>query len=286
MNSTFHRPGLFLGLFCLLLVAAASAVPITGPITIDTPGYYDLSGDLTSNQSPFITITTNNVYLEGNGFGISAEPGTTGDAVIVLPPEGSALANITIRDLSLNGWDVGLHAVHGVSGVIRNVSSADAAKNGFWLENSSGLSISGCEVSGSGLPGIAIDNSSGNMISWNRVTGSSDVGIYLVYSQGNRVLYNELDNNRYNGIFLENSTNNHLSQNSAADNAYPGIALSTSDKNLISRNYLTNNQVAQVYVNNATRNTVIGNFGRGRAPMTVKTGDPGYNQIRYNIWKP
>lgn len=277
--------GLFATLVSLFLTACAAAVPITGPAVIDVPGSYELAGDLVANTSPFITISAKNVVIDGNGFSISAAEGTGGDALLIRAPGASPVQNVTVRDLVVRGWDVGIHAKGVNGGVIRNVTSSSPTENGIWLSGSRGFIVNGCTVSGSGLPGIALDNSSGNTLTWNTVTGSSDAGVYLVTSHQNRLFRNTLADNRYNGIYLDNSTGNKVSENSAGDNEYPGIALEYSDKNTLGRNYLSGNSISQIYLDNATGNRVLGNFGRGTAVMSVTSGKSGLNLIRDNIDK-
>lgn len=285
MNTQSAGAGLITLLAFLIITVPVVATPITGPVTIDTPGYYSFASDLTSNETPFITITAPDVFLDGKGFQLIAEPGTAGDAILIQPEGAQGLQNLTVRNLEVSGWDTGLHVVSGYDGAARNLTFRDQGKNGIWLDNTSGFTVHGCYVAGSGLPGIAVSNATENTLTWNHVSGSSDVGIYVVYSKNNHILYNYLDGNHYNGIFLDNSTGNHLSENQADNNGYPGIALATSEKNTLGRNYFVKNQIAQVYIDNATRNQVLGNFGRGAAPMTVTAGDSPKNLIRGNIRK-
>ena len=113
--------------------------PISGPITITQPGSYYLTANISVNTSNAITIATNSVTLDLNGFTISSTTASATGYGILL---NSGLENITI----MNGFirsgvmDNGLGTFSG-SGFAYGVAYSGSAPESTRVWN---VSVSGC----------------------------------------------------------------------------------------------------------------------------------------------
>jgi hypothetical protein len=119
-------------------------VPIsTAPFTISQPGSYYLTTNLTVSGGNAITIATNGVTLDLNGFTISSTTNpASGTAVLI----GSGLRNIAIQNGHIQG---------GVTNDGSGVFSGPGFWHGIYYSGSapqnvrvSGVSVSGCQYDG------------------------------------------------------------------------------------------------------------------------------------------
>src|SRR5262249_9560440 len=115
------------------------ALPGPAPISIDQPGSYYLTGNLTVSAGDAITINSNQVTLDLNGFTISSTAPVSTGAAVLLP---AILTDVTI----MNG-----HISSGVTWQGGNVFSGPGFDYGIYcpfngcLNNrASGISVVGC----------------------------------------------------------------------------------------------------------------------------------------------
>jgi hypothetical protein len=115
----------------------------TAPFTITQPGSYYLTTNVTVSGGNAITIATNGVTLDLNGFSISStEASPTGTAILL----NGSLRNITIANGLIQG---------GVTNNGSGVYSGPGFANGIYCSGSqpinarvSGISVSGCQYDG------------------------------------------------------------------------------------------------------------------------------------------
>ncbi len=185
--------GVVLGLLVagLLLVSPVSAVDVTGPVVIDSPGTYVLQKDITSTSEPVcIEIRSSDVTLEGNGHVISGKD--AGNSCGVLVHGASTLSNVSVRNIVVRDWYFGVYYWGAKQGSIRNV---DATSNffGISLNPGTGVSINDNVLRGN-THGLVLTSSTGATISGNRISGNEREGISLVSSSGNTITNNDLNN--------------------------------------------------------------------------------------------
>lgn len=179
------------------------------PCVITEPGSYYLVRDQVGLVAPCaVEIRASGVTLDGGGHTVGAAPGAGQYGVLVYGPAG--LANVTVTDLSLTGWDEGL-AYYGVDGgSIDGCTVAGSTFAGLSLDGGTrNISIRRCGLAGNGL-GVFIRNSHDANIERTEITGSATAGISLYASGGNRIADNRLVNRvnvRFDGAVLSNAWN-------------------------------------------------------------------------------
>src|SRR5699024_10679716 len=137
--------------------SAANATPVDSCTTIDTPGNYVLTGDVTRSdvgeEAACIEITASNVVLDGAGHTLSG--GGSGHGIEINGTV-TAVSNVTVENVHAHGWTVGVFARGATDGTIRNTVTNDttsgvalAASNGYRIvdntayDNAIGIAVGG-----------------------------------------------------------------------------------------------------------------------------------------------
>jgi hypothetical protein len=89
-------------------VAAAAATTVASCRTIDAPGVYVLSNDLSTADGNCIVVTASDVVLDGRGHTITETGGGNDTGVSVAGGTFSPLSNVTVRNATVEGWAVGV----------------------------------------------------------------------------------------------------------------------------------------------------------------------------------
>lgn len=149
------------------------------PFQITQSGVYSLNSNLILNNTA-ITITSSNVIIDGQGHSISGNltPGSVG---ILIYSEKSELTNVTIRNITVQEFDIGIK--------LQNVSQSqyiesDVLSNlrsGFMIESSNSIKISEGKIKNNrnditGGYGIQILNSHHIIVNNSLVTGNGKSG--------------------------------------------------------------------------------------------------------------
>ena len=141
-------------------------VPIsTAPFTIAQPGSYYLTTNLMAGKNNVITITTNNVMLDLNGFTIASSPGVTGYFGIYIS---SDLRNITIKNGFIRG---------GVTNDGHGNFSGPGFGSGISCSATQNVLVSGISVSGCRDFGISVGVYSGGLVQDCQVHSVGVIGI-------------------------------------------------------------------------------------------------------------
>jgi hypothetical protein len=89
-------------------VAAAAATTVSACGTIDAPGVYVLSNDLSTADGSCIVVTASDVVLDGRGHTITETGGGNDTGVSVGGGVLTTPSNVTVRNLTVEGWAVGV----------------------------------------------------------------------------------------------------------------------------------------------------------------------------------
>jgi len=229
--------------------SAAGTVITSLPYTISTPGYYYLSGDLTSSGSG-IALAANDVTIDLMGFSIVG-PGT-GSGINM-----SGYSNIEVRNGTVRGFFNGIYESVGTGKNFRiiNVRTVGNLGDGMSLFGFSHL-VKDCAASGNNGNGI-YSNGYGSMITGNTSYDNGSDGIYA--GRGSTISGNTCYTNRSSGIHAGEGTNvigntsygntlygisagigSKISDNTAHSNTSTGIL--TADGSTITGNTAYNNQ--------------------------------------------
>jgi parallel beta-helix repeat protein len=217
--------GVVLGLLVagLFLVSTASAVDVTGPVVIDSPGTYELQKDIIGTSEPVcIEIRSSDVTLEGNGHIIAGTDASNSCGVLV--HGASTLNNVNVRNVVVKDWYFGVYYWGVKQG---SISKVNAAGNSFGisLNPGNGVSITGNVLRGN-THGLVLTSSTGTTISGNRITGNEREGISLASSSGNTITNNELNNAKNVGFVGSTGSNTWSGPVSSGKNIIGGPATS------------------------------------------------------------
>jgi len=270
-------------LICIAAIAAHPVLGITGPAAITAPGSYALQNNISGGDAEgCIEIVSSDVFFDGFGHTILSSEGTSRHGILV-HPEAGRITNVSVVNVSVTGWDVGMFFRNVDQGLIRGATAQNNTLNGICLEESRSVRVEGNNASENGYPGIALNRSGENVIRGNDVRANKDAGMYLLESAGNLIEANTLSQNRYNGLCLESASGNTISSNYVYANGLPGIALAGSDRNDLFGNTVTGNSEGGMYLANASRNTITGNTVTGSPCGIILAGALSGNNITDNV---
>ncbi|RJT06537.1 NosD domain-containing protein [Halococcus sp. IIIV-5B] len=139
------------------VVGAQSGTTIDSCTTIDSPGTYTLSADL-SADSTCIRIAASDVTLDGNGHTI--EGGSSG--VGVEASGDSTLSGVTVKKVETTGFTRGILFENAEDGTIAG-STTTGATEGITLLSTDDTTIKGSTATGNAL-GVELRKASGNTI--------------------------------------------------------------------------------------------------------------------------
>ncbi|HET7324469.1 MAG TPA: NosD domain-containing protein [Halococcus sp.] len=161
------------------IVAAQSATGIDSCTTIDSPGTYTLTTDLTADSGDCVRITASHVTLSGNGHTIDGG----GSGVGVSVSGSDTLTDVTVKGVRTEGFTRGI--------LFRNVNSG---------------MIAGNTVTGA-TEGITLLGSDSNTVT-NNVAKQNALGIELRKSDNNVIRENTANDNKY-GLHIERASSNN-----------------------------------------------------------------------------
>jgi parallel beta-helix repeat protein len=235
------------------------------PYTISASGSYRLTGNLTGvpANTNAITVTSNNVSIDLNGFSIAGPgSGTTGNGI-----NAASVNQIEVGNGTVTGFFIGVWV--GSNSIVRNVR---AVSNAYGIEGGGGGAanslIQGCTASSNSSYGI-LCQASGCVISGN--AANSNTGSYGIRCSGSGcgIFGNTVNHNTGFGIAC-GLVGCAISGNTVANNTSDGIHISGTNS-LIVRNTMQGNggyglnasDATSGYGENVMSNNTSGNFLNG-----------------------
>lgn len=199
---TMFRPLLTLCLAVLALAAAASAVPVTGPVVITAPGTYELANDIAgAGEVAGIEVRASDVVIEGNGHTLVGSSARDLPGILVQGRTGVLADRVEIRNISLQDWQHGVHAI-GVSGlVLDEVTARENRDHGLYLFAVTNATVRNCTaVANLGTGLVLSDVSHDNLVQATTASENEHNGMMLIASNRNRLLGNTVRDNGAYGI--------------------------------------------------------------------------------------
>ncbi|WP_240145689.1 NosD domain-containing protein [Halococcus salsus] len=193
------------------VVGAQSGTAVDSCTTIDSPGTYTLSADL-SADSTCIRIAASDVTLDGNGHTI--EGGSSG--VGVEASGDSTLSGVTVKNVETTGFTRGILFENVEDGTIAG-STTTGATEGITLLSTDDTTIKGSTATGNAL-GVELRKASGNTITG---TAANDNKYGLHIERGSR--HNE---------FTDDTASRNALWDFYSDRYSPGVDSDTSVSNL------------------------------------------------------
>ncbi|MFP8958604.1 right-handed parallel beta-helix repeat-containing protein [Natrialbaceae archaeon A-CW3] len=261
-----------------VIVLSSEAIEVDTCTVIDSPGYYVLTGDI-EGDATCLEITADDVVLDGMGHTVQGEdPNDNG--IVVDDADG-----VTVRNVVISGWDVGLYFNEASNGAVTNVVTEHngagfnlRASNDNDVSNittryndyrglhvgSGGVSSHGNtftdihayenEISGSSLyPGaIQVASGSANNVFTGLNASSNRAGLRTA-GWSNTFADVVADDNSMYGLNLESNFGNEFENVSVARNGWNGIIIDDSNGNQLSNVTAVENDGAGVLLIGDTR---------------------------------
>jgi parallel beta-helix repeat protein len=200
-------------------------------MNINTPGYYELTGNITVND-PSITycilINTSNVVLNGKGYWVESTfhnwASDKGTGIRVYTPPGvpmfnktAGIGNITVENLNVKGWNVGIYTT----------SDYVNLNNILLYNNSLAVYITGTKVKAEKT----------------KVYGNN-IGVYILYGKDVE-LYDNYIHQQTASVYIQNSSSVVLDKNRIFWSGY-GIIFDNTEA-LVYNNLFVGNDYSDVY---------------------------------------
>jgi PGF-pre-PGF domain-containing protein/PGF-CTERM protein len=241
----------------------AGVTEITGCGVVDSSGEYRLTqGVLDADTSPCIAVTASDVVVDGGG---NAVDGTgIGDGTGVRVAEG--VSNVTVRNLSVTEWKVGINAT-GTTDVTVTGGYVNDTTDGVTVIGATEPRVNETRI---GNTTVAVDakRTTGGIVTGTLIT-DADTNAVLAYdpNTGNATNLTVRDNGMYDigssAVYAGEGTGVRVVDNRINDTGYYGVAVSAGTNVTVSGNeinYTVANGVAAYETTNAT---VAGNRIRG-----------------------
>lgn len=171
-------------------IGISATDPFGYPVTLDTPGSYRLTGNLSnpSAATPAIEITADGVTLDLNGFTVAgpASCSGTGSGVTCSGTGNGAGISITGDHVTVR------------NGVVTGAGREGIKAAGDWAR------IENIRAVGNGFDGIAISPGLGGVVTGSSAIGNGFAGIYM--ANAGRIEGNESSDNNVNGIETDGET--------------------------------------------------------------------------------
>jgi parallel beta-helix repeat protein len=215
--------------------ADGSIDPPTAPIATVDNVTYTLSGDIyiSGSFNDGVVVERDNIVLDGAGFSLQGGALSTGLNL-------TSRNNVTIRNVSIEGFRVGLNLVSSFNNrIVENNFTANDI--GVLFDSSSNNTAVGNIVTANAVgTGFVLFHSNYNNIVGN-VMVRNDVGVYLDLSSSyNSIIGNTIMTSEATGIeLLSNANYNSIVGNNITGNKYVGIQFFQSDYNSIVENSMS-----------------------------------------------
>ncbi|MHC1635326.1 MAG: right-handed parallel beta-helix repeat-containing protein, partial [Candidatus Methanospirareceae archaeon] len=232
------------------IIVRGGAEEITSCITITSPGYYILVDDIV-NCSEFhcIQIQSSDVILDGRGHVVSGRDRIGSSGIYVYGP----YTNVTIKNLTVTGWDVGIYFRNVENSSILN-NTASLNRHGIAIYSSFNITIMNNTVNQNTLDGIAIHSSTNNTVIYNDVRLNND-GIFIDSSENNLIFDNNIISCR-TGVNIFHSNNNTIACNGVDLSGDYGIYINYANRNLVIGNNLRLSKWYGACINYGNNNTI------------------------------
>lgn len=268
---------LLINLYMLTGSIEAQEITLSECRIIDSPGYYFLTGDIAiSTEVRCISITSDNVYLDGKGYKIGGSYMKWSSGIYIY--SSSTVENVTVTNLTLTGWYYGIYIENANRSRIEFNTITDNGPYGIYLVNSSFIAISHNTILDNGVGVCLNQNSRFSQIQGNFMENNLDA-VYILSSDENVISNNTMVGN-WGALWIHNSAGNVVSNNTI-ENGGDVLWISSSSSNEIAGNVIRGNDEGIWIFNHSIYNTIAGNIivnnGYG-----IKLSDYANSNLIYN----
>jgi parallel beta-helix repeat protein len=264
----------------LLAGAQADAAPVDSCTVIDEPGRYELTDDVNGAATDAcIQIRSDDVELDGNGHVIRGPGSDEGVGILVFngtrdgyPRAGPALSGVTVRNLTVNGWELGVQAGETLgSGPTVTVENVTVEDNGrgmalFGVDDSEFADVAVVDNERAGVvvwetddvrvDGLTASRNGGSGISFADVVTESalrDVTVrendghgihFSTVAVNNSVTGATIADNEGAGVIFVDSSDNVVRDSTITGNTGPGVLSDPADGDRVSNVTVADNEIA------------------------------------------
>ncbi|MDS0293929.1 NosD domain-containing protein [Halogeometricum luteum] len=212
--------------------------PVDSCTTITEPGRYALTGDIADSEADTcIRIRSDDVVLAGRDHRVDGVGAFGTAGVVVRPDGGGPLENVTVRNVTVTGWDDGVRYVRVVDGAVVGTTTADN-RVGLSLLNARDNRVADNVARDNRLRGVSLlEASANNTVVNNTAIDNALFGIHVVEggARNNTLAGNTASNNEF-GIAVVGAHGNTVTGNTAAGNRIAGVWLVAARDNRVARN--------------------------------------------------
>jgi parallel beta-helix repeat protein len=228
-----------------------------------------------ADRGPCIEIRASDVILDGRGHAVAGPGATTGGTPAATDRAGVVATgrNVTVRNLTVTDWRVGV-ALDGVTdGVIRGVT-ADANGEGVVVAASSRVTVAdGLARDADAFSGVAVVNSRRVVVRTVTVGRSRFDGVSVADSRNVTVADVVARNNTRAGVTLAGATGSRIADSRAVRNGHVGVGLFGADGNALAGNNVTGTRAATGAFALPAGGIVLVNASRNRVARTETGGN-------------
>lgn len=248
-----------------LPVGAGEAGAVDSCTEIAESGEYELVDDvLESEADACIEITSDDVVFDGGDHRIDGT-GAFGSAGVVVRADGDrTITNVTVRNVTVTGWDDAIRYVDAEGGAVVGTEVADS-RVGLSLLNAGEIHVEDNVAQENSLRGISLmEASANNTLVDNDASDNALFGIHLVEggARNNTLAGNRAEANEF-GVVLVGAHDNEIRATETRDNRIAGIWLSGADDNLLVDNSVGDRFYGIFLENLAAGNEVTNNTAEG-----------------------
>ncbi|WP_416839902.1 right-handed parallel beta-helix repeat-containing protein [Haloferax sp. DFSO52] len=233
----------------------SDAIPIDGPVRITEPGYYVLTKDIVSKTPGgviFVEPFTDDVTIDGQGHTITG-PGKEVDSTAIAIGEypGTDTNDITVKDLIVTGFEIGIDIQDTDRGLVSNVKVTHC-EWGFNLLENLDLTIADSIVAKNDVAFFQDEGSPRTTFARNRITRNEQVGNFE-FADDSVIEDNRVDYNNSRWAFSDSTglrvVGNLFYQNKAGFEITEFVGRGNESPNVIRGNRFIENEETGVNIN-------------------------------------
>lgn len=299
-----HRPGIALAVAVAVLAGAGvglwtlaapdklapdardggvAGTPIDSCTSITEQGRYVLVSDITGDESvdTCLRVQSSDVVVEGAGNDIEGVGAFGTAGVAVESPGKRRLSNVTVRNVTVHGWDDGVRVVGVDGGRVVGVTATDD-RVGVLLLNARNVTLADVVARDNRLRGVSLMEDSADNHVVNTTATGNQFGVHLVEpgARNNTLVGNAASGNEF-GFVLVAAHGNVLRANEATDNRIAGVWLASARENTLADNVVSNRFYGVFLTDRANGNHVVNTTARGNA-VGIRLRSSDGNHLAHN----
>ncbi|MCS3901283.1 right-handed parallel beta-helix repeat-containing protein [Methanococcus voltae] len=253
------------------------AVNFTDPgivgITIEESGIYNLNESVDVNRKNAIYIKTSNVKINGNGHTLTFNSGGVAKDGIRIFNDVIETDNITITDITLSDWDIGINDEGSAYVNISDVNIRNSDNEGLKLIQFENSTVDNCYIQNSGSDAVLV-MSSANCTFNNVIVPSCPTTAFDIIDCNDITISNAVITNSPTAISLLTSPGANITTNNISSCSIVGIHADDSDYSTFEDNALVNCEIGfdfyDTYYSDFINNTVRSNSGFASRDVGVR----------------